>query len=592
MAVNYYGKCTGNDASKYDVWLNIKQNSQNSELNTSNFSVGFYLKRNDLSQDGAYNTTEENQVTLVLNGEEVINKNTAIDTRNNATVVLAYWSGDINHNADGDLNLQVLGSFLMNSTALSGGEADADFKSAVIPKASTLVTDVGVVNPGGVIKADIECVSSEYSHRIAWGIGEESVSVSYNPGVTEAEFTVPSEWTEQVKDSCKGEFKIAIRTYHNSTIIGTNVYALDFVVPETEEYMPDFEVLLEKYDETVPDDWKVWVQGVSQIRVVPQNLTFKYGATMSAITITVGSVSKRSLPAVFELPDNGSVKVTLAVRDSRGMLTVKTKTVEVYEYSAPSVDVRKITRCLADGTINSSGEYLFMDYAVGCSSVNKKNPYRIKVKYRPSDYAEYSDEYNVLSRPAVFGDGSIKNDKSYVVSINISDGINTKGVEVVRFIPDGEISFNIRKGGNGAAFGKYAKNENELSVKWNLSVDGDVNFAGKLNYEKIDAECTPLTEDLFSDIRYYPCLGAVFVRLRLVTATPLSANDTFYIATIPGKVPGLFTPLNSLADFNSGGQSTSGIMYKTGMIVFRSDTVIPQGTTIYISGFYIADYLG
>ncbi len=592
MAVNYYGKCTGKDGVKYDVWLNIKQNSQDKSLNTSNFSVGFYLKRNESSEDAVYSTTDENRVVLIVDGKVVVDEDIAIDTRNDATVTLAFWNGDVSHNENGDLNLAVSGSFSMNNNTISGGAVDAVFKSAAIPKASTLVINSTVVNPGDIIKADIECVSSEYSHRIAWGLGDQSVSVNYNPGITDVEFTIPVEWAEQIKDSCTGDFKIAIRTYYNSAIIGTNVYNLNFVIPETEEYMPEFRILLKKYDDVVPDDWNVWVQGISRIQVVPGNLKFKYGATISAITVTVGSVSKRSLPAVFELPEKGDITVTVAVRDSRGMLMVKNTIIEVNEYRAPSIDVRQLSRCTVDGTISSSGEYLFMDYVVGCSSVKMKNLYRVKVKYRPSDYGEFSGEYNISDRPAVFGDCDIKNDKSYVVSINISDAINTEGVEVIRFIPNGDIPFNIRKGGNGAAFGKYAKNENELSVKWNLSVDGDVSFAGALNFEKVEAQCTPLTENLFADIRYYPCLNAVFVRMRLVTATPLSANDTYYIATIPERVPGIFTPLNSLADFASGGQSTAGIMFKTGMVTFRSDVVIPKETTIYISGFYIADYLG
>ena len=166
---------------------------------------------------------------------------------------------------------------------------------------------------------------------------------------------------------------------------------------------------------------------------------------------------------------------------------------------------------------------------------------------------------------------------------------NTSGAEVVRLIPSGDIPFNIRKGGNGASFGKYSEKENELSVKWNLSVDGNLDFKGMLNYEKVEVGGMAVASDIVADLRYYPCLDAVFVRMRLTTTMDLASNHTYFVAYVENHFPGIFTPLNCLADFNSGGQSTSGVTYEAGMIVFRSDVVVPQGTNIYISGMYIAD---
>ena len=591
MAVDFYGNCKGTDGDKYDVWLNITHNLYDKKLNTSNFTVSFYVKRNDSVSDSAYNSFEnENSVELIINGEVIVNKNLSVDTRNCAVVELASWTGDIEYDENGEVTFTVEGNFTMNSKELASGSVQAFYKNSLTPKATTLILDSFVISPGSVINAEFDYSSSEYSHRIAWGLGEQSVSVNYAPGQISASFEVPVEWAEQIKNSQKGDFKVAVRTYHNSITVGTNVYTLEFVVPQTDEFKPDFEISLKKIDTDVPEDWNVWVQGISKMEVVPENLSFKYGAALSAITITVGSVSKRSLPAVFDLTEKGNVLVTVAVRDSRGLLTVKRITIEVEAYNAPSVDIKQLTRCLSDGTSSTSGESLFMDYIVGYSAVKDNNSCTIFVKYRPTDYGIFSEDIPVTVQPFIFGDGNIKNNKSYIVSITVFDDINKTGIEIVRLIPNGDIPFNIRKGGNGAAFGKYARNENELSVKWDLSVDGNLDFKGHLKYEQVECECTPLTENLLSDVRYYPCLGMVFLRLRFTTTMPFSANDTYYLATIKGRKPGLFMPLNSMADFESGGQSTSGITYETGVVVFRSDAVIPQGTTIYISGFYVADY--
>ena len=591
MAVNFYGACKGTEGDKYDVWLKVTQNSWNPKLNNGNFTVDFYLRRNDSVENSAYNdVVNQNCVELLINREVVVNKRLSIDTRNGAIVNLASWTGDINNTENGDVNFTVDGVFTMDNVTLSMGNVEAVYKNTMTPKESIVGVDLYMIKPGSVINASFDCVSSEYSHRLEWILGGKNVSMDFAPGQTTTSFSVPVEWAEELKNSQEADFKVSLKTYHNSNLIGTNVCTLCFIIPETDEYKPDFEISLKKIDASVPESWDVWVQGISKMEVVPENLSLKHGATLAAITITVGSVSKRSLPAVFDLSEKGNVNITLAVRDSRGMLTVKRTVIEVQEYSAPSIDIKQVVRCLNDGTVNTSGESLLMDYIVGYSPVKDKNSYSVIVKYRPTDYGVFSEAVIVTGAPFIFGEGNIKTSKSYIVNIRVCDGINTSGVEVVRLVSNGDIPFNIRKGGNGAAFGKYSRNENELSVKWNLSVDGDLEFKGKLNYEVIECECTPLTENMLSDIRYYPCLGMVFLRLRFTNTMPFSANDTYYLASVTKWKPGLFMPMNSVADFESGGQSTAGITYKTGMITFRSDAVVPQGTTIYISGFYIADY--
>ena len=589
MAVKFYGKCTGDEADNYELWLLVREDYRNKELNIINVSVGFYIKTKGLIENGVNDTTRQSHIALIVDGNNVVDKDVVFDISRRETFLIASWKGDCNI-VDGDLVLPLKGTLTVTGDNPNSGEVDFVYKNTLNPRASGVTTNSQTVNPGEIVTAKIETASSEYTHKIEWSLGEAGVTLDYTGGVTDIEFAVPVEWAEQIKNSRTGDMKITIKTYDASALVGTNIYTLSFVVPATDVFKPDYEISLQKYDTVIPDDWCEWVQGVSQLRVVPENLVFKYGATLAAVTITVGSVSKRTIPAVFELPGSGTTTITLAIRDSRGLLTVKTATIDVREYNAPSIDVRGLVRCLADGTINSSGENLFMDYVVGFSPVNSKNHYTIKIKYRPTDNEEFSDECNVSARPAVFGDGNIKNNKSYVVSIKISDEINSSGVEIVRLIPNGDIPFNIRKGGNGAAFGKYAKNENELSVKWDLSVEGNLNFAGAINYENVVAGCMPVTRDLFADLRYYPCLNAVFVRMRLVTTMELAANHTYRIAYVEERIPGIFTPLNCLAEFNSGGQSTSGITYETGMVVFRSDVAVPEGTTIYISGFYIADF--
>ena len=107
MAINYYGSCSGTSATKYDLWINIAQNSQSVDDNQSNVTVKFYVKRNDGYSASAYNLNEEeNSVKLTVNGNVLVSENIEIDTRNNVSFLLASWTGNLTHNADGKLSVE------------------------------------------------------------------------------------------------------------------------------------------------------------------------------------------------------------------------------------------------------------------------------------------------------------------------------------------------------------------------------------------------------------------------------------------------------------------------------------------------------
>ena len=131
------------------------------------------------------------------------------------------------------------------------------------------------------------------------------------------------------------------------------------------------------------------------------------------------------------------------------------------------------------------------------------------------------------------------------------------------------------------------KYQSQSASKYNELNDS---ISGIHSYETLSCVCTDKGENLVYDVRYFPCLNMVFVRLRLSVTTTLSAGVTYYLAQISQYAPGVFVPLQSIANLTSGGQSTAGVTYKTGEVVFRSDVDVPAGTSVYISGCYLADY--
>ncbi len=145
---------------------------------------------------------------------------------------------------------------------------------------------------------------------------------------------------------------------------------------------------------------------------------------------------------------------------------------------------------------------------------------------------------------------------------------------------------------------KYEKEQKETrSETDNCRVQNMNNYnalkteIGELSaYEELSCECTAATESPVLYIRYYPFFDAVYLRVRLTAKTELTAGTNYIVATVPEHTPGVFVPLQSMAGLSLEVQSTAGIKYKTGEITFRSDTNVPAGCYIYISGWYPADY--
>jgi len=582
VAINIYGTCSGSSGSKYDIWLNVKQNSQSIEDNKSNVTVKLLLKRNDGYSASAYNLNEgSNSVVLKVGGKDRVNKNLTVDTRNNVTVTLATWTGDVAHTDDGSLSLAVSGSFSMGGTSLSGGSVSGSFNCTDIPRASALTLSKSSLNPLDSVGATLSVASDSFSHKIKWSLGDSSVTHSLSAGVTKDAFTVPLSWSEEITNAKSETISVTLATYKGTKKIGSKAYSLKLIIPATEEFLPDFNLITERIDNAVPLEIGEYVKGKSQIRLNIENLNLKHGAKASGYIAKVGSSSKTTLPAAFDLTKSGEISVSVTVKDSRGFSVTKTETINVLNYSAPTVSVNSLYRCDENGNKTTSGTNLLCALKINCSSLNDKNIPIITYKYKKAEDGIYSGEIPINESVSVLGNGEFLNNSSYILAFKITDSVTTDTDFIEVLVPSADIPFNIRKGGKGASFGCYSEKENELTVAWDLNVKGD------LVYENVGIETSLLVTDKRGIVRYLPCLELVVVRLRFTANQSVSAGSSHIIATFE-KTPTLFTPVTVSINTGSEKIGQGGIKSETGQLVINSDKTIEAGDYIYVSGVYFA----
>lgn len=583
MALNIYGNCNGSSGSKYDIWLGVTQNSQSVEDNKSNVTVKLYLKRNDGYDSSAYNLNEsDNTVKLTVGGSVKVSKNIAVDTRNCATLTLAAWTGDVSHNDDGSLSLSVGGSFTMGGKSLTGGSVSGAFPCTDIPRASAVSLSCTSLNPGDSVTVSISSASKSFAHKITLAISDYNLNYNAAAGVLSKDFTVPVQWAQAVADGVSKYITVTLTTYKGTRKIGAKSCNLKLVIPATSEYKPDFTLSVARVDNSVPSDWGEYVKNKSQVLLDIKSLSLKYGAKAVSYSAAVGSVTKRSLPAVFDLTQSGSVTVSITVKDSRGFAVKKSAKITVCDYSEPHIDLKSLERCDENGGILRDGTSLLATYTEKFSSVNGKNSVSVAVKYRQSDSELFSGNEQVSSSPSVICKGAVSPAKSYVLVFTVADGITTQGTVTQVSVPSAAIPFNIRRGGTGASFGCYAERDNELTVGWDLRVDGS------LVCEAVSLEPTVKATAMHgaSTAFYIPCLNMCYVRLRVDAASDLGAGTNHQVAVL-GRAPVYFTPLSVYIGGEAQRAVEGGVAYENGGVIVRSSHVIAAGEKIYVSGFFI-----
>ncbi len=592
MATDFYGSCTGSSKNKYDIWLRVKQNSQDITLNKSNVTVTMYLKRNDGYSDSAYNlNTSSNTARLMVGGSVKVNKNLAIDTRNGAVVTLAAWTGDVTHSADGTLNLNVSGSFTMSGTSLTGGSSSGNFKCSTIPRKSTLSLSPLWVFPEGTVTALITSHSSKFSHKVNFKIGNKSKTIAVESSMNSVSFTIPSDWANALVKSASGTITVTLTTYNGSVSIGSRSYNLGFKIPQTEDYLPDFSLVVTKIDNRVPSEWNVYLKNESEVRLSVEGVSCKQGASFSSCVISADDLSISALSGTFSLSKAGNVTVKATVKDSRGFKVTKTQTINVLDYSPPSVKIKSVRRCDENGAINTYGTSLLVEYNVNFSSVGSENNCNAYGKFKKNQDSSFSEKEALSGTQCVLFENLLSISDSYTLSFYAEDLVFGETAEVIRYISSSNIPFNIKKGGNGAAFGKFAENDGELSVGWDLNVEKNIKAEGKIKgnvyFENIPYELTDNAEELAGRIRYYPGLSLAHICVRVKVKAALSANTQNQLLAVKNILPPRFTPLEEFVTGDDSLLCKGGIIYDTGMIVVAPNKNVPIGRYIYINGFYL-----
>lgn len=331
--------------------------------------------------EGADDWTSLNKQTFSINKSSKVTKN---------------WTLTLTHNDDGSLsNVQFRVSWYITDST-KGTTGATTFTPTYIPRKSDIqsitsgTTDYAPAlkwTPASAsFKYIIRYLYGSWTYQTGWITPNSTAQQTFNSYTITGSSIAP-----YMTSSTTAQVLASLYTYtSDGHLVGdSNVY---FNVTLNSNIVPSvsFTRVVEAGD--VPSSWGIYVKNKSRIGLTISGSGI-YGSSISSYRISYygGAVTTASATTSY-LTQTGSTTFTGQVTDTRGRSASTTTTINVVDYSNPTISTAQVQRCDANGNIDNNGEYMYISYGASISSCSNKNtPNAVyKVGYRVHNTGNYT----------------------------------------------------------------------------------------------------------------------------------------------------------------------------------------------------------
>ena len=396
---------------------------------------------------------------------------------------------EVSHNADGSKTLTVSafsGQVWKDSGYLTATAAAQSFQLAAIPRATEPV--MGAATMGEAVRISLPRASSAFTHTLSYVFGAASGTIAENAG-TEVQWTVPESLAAQIPDSSVGTGTLTCRTYNGGTLVGTKTVTFTATVPQSMKPALTNGWAAVSYDNsgTKASGIAAWVQGYSKAKAVfnGSKVTCKQGAGIAKYAVTYLGKTVEESPYRTETISTTSATVRCTVTDSRGLTAWEDFNIALLEYAPPALVGADLFRSDGEGTAADGGVHIAGVARVRYSELGGLNSVTLK-GYWKSVGGSYGagETLTVGTVGLVTGNVEISADRSYIALLVLTDSLGNSA-RYEENIPTEQVAFHLKEGGQGAAFGKAAEQDELLDVAWDarfredMQVDGVLRVGGK-----------------------------------------------------------------------------------------------------------------
>ncbi len=421
-----------------------------------------------LASDGSpYYTYVTGNVKLEINGEMVLDIFPRFDMQGGG-----YWSRtgtlEIPHNSDGSKTFTInvsAGIWYYTSSNCTG---TGTFTLDQIPRASSATVPNFTMGTGGTVS--IARAGAGFTHKLSVKLGSSTYEIA--SGVETSYKWTPDldEWGPRVPDASSAVCTLILDTYSGNTKIGTASYPFTLYVPTSAvPSVSSFAVSIVN-DNPVVQGWGVAVKGYTKLQwnAVASGA---YGSTIKKYAFAAGGLTGSDASGTTGIIQTaGSVIPSIKATDSRGRTASKSAdAIEVYDYAAPNVANAAAYRCDENGNADEAGTHVRITLTANISSVGGRNSAVLQYRYRLAggSFGSWID----FTSGTILSGFDVEN--SYEFELRVVDALGMDKVASA-IVPTESVWLNGRDGGKGAAFGKYAEEDDLLDVAWRTRLRGEV----------------------------------------------------------------------------------------------------------------------
>ena len=481
------GNSVGGSKGAFKWRIVVDYTSRNVEANTSVIRIRFQEYGTWGSYSGMNATYSRMKISINGGGySQLAYAKTPSYTKGNTETKLDV-NYTVSHNQDGSCPSIVIQCANETSNTKSYAPANKTITSDTIyltqiPRASaiTSVTD-GTTDYAPTVTWTP--MSNTFTYKInysynGWSYTTGLISPATTNAYSYSEYTITGANLASYMSSASGSFVATLYTYQSdgTTQIGSAT-TKTFTVTLNGSYKPTASIsTFSDAGGVVPSSWGIFVAGKSKLSFTVSG-TASTGSSISAYTTTANGTTYTTTSITTGWVNNSGTVYTYT-RDSRGRQSnTVSKDYTVYPYSAPSITTATAERCLADGTLSSTGTYLKYSFNTTYSTCNNHNNVVCKLRYKTKTDSTYSEvtisngASGVVLPNVTFSAGS-----SYDIQFAVTDTFTTTPVTSNRSIGTGFRLVHYNKNHKAIAVGKQseATGDNKLlEVALPLSFSSD-----------------------------------------------------------------------------------------------------------------------
>ena len=460
-----------NDA--YTITLAWSETAQSVENNQTTLAITCTLYSNRAS---ATFTGQARSDTLTVGGSTYTCNHGNYTVPGGGSVLLWSISPTVTHDANGTHSGPISCAVAIDTTFSSSGyigtlTLSGTLTLTTIPRASTL--SFGSFTAGSAGKITIRAASDSFIHDLSFTFG--GVGGTIASGVRDSVSWTPDlSLLNEIPNATSGTGTLTCKTRSGGTEIGTETASFTLYAPDSvRPSVTAFSVSVVN-DNAAAADWDVAIRILSKLHWTV-SAEGAYGSSVKACDLSFGGVTGSGTSGTTTvLPSAGSFQPTVTVRDSRGRTVTQTlPAVEVLDYALPVIKTASAFRCDADGTASDQGTCCCLRLTASCASVGGRNSLSLRYRYKTA--AGSLSAWAALTSGTVLSGFAL--DQSYTVELQAVDSLGSARTVSIA-VPTASAALHIREGGKGAAFGRYAEQDNLLDVAWDLRVAGSATIGG------------------------------------------------------------------------------------------------------------------